>query len=189
MNRQLRRAQEKQDKKQDRAKDARRADRKRQVSRLRAEREQRREAVVATREKQKAGGTAKSDAGTTTPKKSGRAAARDPGRFAGALAIATTVFIVLQGAMPQPIESTLDSVVKAAFYLMFGYFVTLWLSRRNNASAPLITIAAGVLLAAGSWLGTILRDVPLDVLSLLLTLPLLLAGVWLGRFIARHPVA
>lgn len=188
MNRQLRRAQDKQDRKQEKAKAERREERMRRVRELQAQRDQRRKTALKAREGK--GDAGKSDAGKTAG--SGAAAGpkrgqRDPGRFAGALAIATVVFIVLQGVAPQPVESMFDSFIKAAFYLMFGYFFTMWLYRRNTPSATLIALISGVILAAGSWLGTWLRDSPQDLLALALTVPLLLAGIWLGRLVSTQP--
>jgi hypothetical protein len=185
MNRQLRRAQEKQDKKQERAKADRRAERLRKVRQLQAERERRKKAITEARAREKSGqkGAGGSTAATPAPKRG----QRDPGRFSGALAVATVVFMVLQGVAPQPPVSTLDSFVKAAFYLMFGYFFTMWLYRRGNASAPLVAVISGVLLAAGTWLGAALRDLPQDMLALALTVPLLLVGVWLGRLVSTQP--
>jgi hypothetical protein len=184
MNRQLRRAQEKQDKKQERARADRRAERLRKVRQMQAERERRKKALGEARARGQAGETP--EKGGSQPPRGGRGQ-RDPGRFSGALAIATVVFMVLQGVAPLPPESTLDSVIKAAFYLMFGYFFTMWLYRRNTASAPLVAIISGVLLAAGTWFGAVLREAPQDLLALALTVPLLLAGVWLGRLVSTQP--
>ncbi len=70
---------------------------------------------------------------------------------------------------------------------MFGYFFTMWLYRRNTASATRIALISGVVLAAGTWLGNWLRDAPQDLLALALTIPLLLAGIWLGRLVSTQP--
>jgi len=178
MNRQLRRAQEKQDKKVEKEKEERRAERRRKLDQLRAQRKRK----AAPKPDSASTPVQKSSAaGTAAPARSGR---NDPGRFAGALAIATVVFIMLQAVVPSETEETFDSVIKAGFYLMLGYFLTLWLLRREQPNAVILTGLAGIILLTGSWLGFLLRpDVGVDGLAMLLSLPLLVLGIWLGRLV------
>src|SRR5690606_17812004 len=58
-----------------------------------------------------------------------------PGRFSGALMIATVFFIILQAAVPPDQADVSTSLVGAGFFLMFGYFSTLFLLRRGNDNA------------------------------------------------------
>lgn len=183
MNRQLRRAQEKQEKKLEKEKQERREERQRRLAQLREQRQKQRDRAKARSGDAAAGEAAKGAAA----KESGKPAAgprRDPGRFSGALAIATVFFIVLQAAVPVESASTFDSFVKAGFYLMFGYFLTLWLMRRGQQGALPITLMGGLFLLAGTWLAALVRpEAPLDTLALLIAVPFLLGGVWLGRLV------
>lgn len=180
MNRQLRRAQEKQDKKLEKEKAERRAERRRRLDQLRAQRQRK----AASRSSAKGNQTAASrTADNKTAVKPGR---NDPGRFSGALAIATVVFIMLQAVVPAESEGTFDSAIKAGFYLMLGYFLTLWLLRRNQPHALILTGLAGVILLTGTWLGYLLRpDAVVDGLAMLLSLPLLAVGIWLARLVSN----
>lgn len=185
MNRQLRRAQEKQDKKLEREKEERRAERRRRLDQLRAQRQRRREETLAKAQsgKSRDGGTreAVAEGKAQAPAAPGR---NDPGRFSGALAIATVVFIIMQAVIPTDPEAVFDSVIKAGFYLMLGYFLSLWLMRRNQPNALLLTALAGVILLTGTWLGFLLRpDSVVDGLSMLLALPMLAIGIFLARFV------
>lgn len=186
MNRQLRRAQEKQDKKLEREKEERRTERRRRVDQLRAQRQKRRQETLA-----KAQSGRKSDsgdkAGAAEDGKAAKPAApgkNDPGRFSGALAIATVVFIIMQAVLPTEPEAVFDSVIKAGFYLMLGYFMSLWLMRRGQPNALMLSALAGAILLTGTWLGFLVRpDGAVDGLAMLLALPLLAVGIFLARFV------
>ncbi len=180
MNRQLRRAQEKQEKKVEKEKEERRAERRRRLDQLRAQRQRKAAAKSGTASRSQPAGK-QVEAGAKPAAKPGR---NDPGRFAGALAIATIVFIVLQAVVPSETEGTFDSVIKAGFYLMLGYFLTLWLLRRQQPNALILSGLAGIILLTGTWLGFLLRpDAALDGLAMLMALPLLVFGIWLGRLV------
>ncbi len=178
MNRQLRRAQDKQTKKLDREKEERRAERQKRLAQLRAQRDRRRQEAAARV-------TAGRSKGTSGSAPAAQPAGRnDPGRFSGALAAATVFFIILQAVVPSAEEGTLNSVIKAGFYLMLGYFLTLWLLRRNQPNAYVLSGIAGMILLTGTWLGFLLRpEAGLDGLSMLLSLPLLVLGIFLARFV------
>lgn len=189
MNRQLRRAQEKQDKKLEREKLERRAERRRRLDQLRAQRQKRRQETLAKaqsgRNRDSGGDAAAADNGKPAAKAPAAAPGRnDPGRFSGALAIATVVFIIMQAVLPTEPDAVFDSVIKAGFYLMLGYFLSLWLMRRGQPNALLLSALAGVILLTGTWLGFLLRpDDAVDGLAMLLSLPLLAVGIFLARFV------
>ncbi len=164
MNRQFRRAQAKQDKKVEREKDRRKSERR---ARLQSVRQRRRR-------------TTKPSSDDTPAKPRGRL----PGRFSGALMIATVVFIVLQSAVPPPEQTAVNSAISAGFYLLLAYFMMLWLLRRSTERAFVMTIIAGVMLAFGAELGKLFRpEYSADYLMLALIVPGLLLGALLGRLV------
>ena len=69
-------------------------------------------------------------------------------RFANWYLIFVIFFIVTQAFFPQRTD-TFALVTHAIFYGILGYFMTLWLYRRGTAPAPFYTVAFGVLLALG----------------------------------------
>lgn len=193
MNRQLRRAQDKQEKKVEREKADRKAERQRRVDQLRAQRQKRRQDTLAKAQAGKKDAGSKESGGNVAEGKASGAAAQparagrnDPGRFSGALAIATIVFIMMQAVLPTEPDATFDSVIKAGFYLMLGYFLSLWLFRRGQPNAMLLSALAGIILLTGTWLGFLLRpDSAMDGLAMLLSLPLLALGIFLARFVYK----
>lgn len=177
MNRQFRRAQEKQDKRQEKEKTRRREERKAKVRQLRQARRQRSE-----KSKPREAGTTTGEADTPQrPATRGRV----PGRFAGVLAAVTVFFISLQGAAPaeQQQEGWGASLIYAGFYLMLGYFSTLWFMRRDSARAPLVGVVGGILLAATVTVVQLVQDRPVDLLALALVVPALVLGALLGRLV------
>ncbi len=189
MNRELRRAQAKQDKKVEREKEERKAARRRRVEMLRSRRAARRaeaKASAGTKAAGKSGGE-----GADKPTQKGGSGAgpgrgRNPGRFAGALAMATVFFIVLQGSVaPEPGENDLlRSVTGAGFYLLFGYFAILWLMRRETPRPLVVTLLFGAFLTAGVEVAKLFQpEVPTDLLLLALALPGLVGGAFLGRLV------
>lgn len=181
MNRDIRRAQERKERKAEKDKQ------KRKEARRERRRNLRRASRVSPRRK--------ADAGADGAPAGRPARGRMPGRFAGWLLAATTAFILLQAVAPPASTSTLDSAVSAAFYLLFGYFGTLWMLRRGVPRAPLAAALTGVALALGVELAKIGLDLfgagapylaTLDPLRLGLLLPLLVAGVLLGRLVFVH---
>jgi hypothetical protein len=163
MNRQFRRAQAKQDKKVEREKDRRKSERK---ARIQSVRQQRRRVTKPSAD--------------SSPKPRGRL----PGRFSGALMIATVFFIVLQSAVPPPEQTAINSGISAGFYLLLAYFMMLWLLRRTAERAFMLTIIAGVMLALGAELGKLFRpEYSADYLMLALIVPGLILGALLGRLV------
>lgn len=184
MNRQIRRAQAKQDKKAEREKEERRAARKRKVAQLRAKRAERR---VAARSKPSAG-----DAKAAAPKdagKGGKKPGRRAGRFSGALMMATIFFIVLQSSVP-PMEgdnALLRSITGAGFFLLFGYFSTMWLMRRDTPRPLLMTWITGGLLLVGLEVAKAIQGVvPFDPLMVALAAPGVVGGAYLGRLVFEN---
>lgn len=148
MNRQLRRAQAKLDDKAAKEKDRKRQERRARLAALRAQRGAR---------SSKSGAKAGSKAGDTAPdlktvnvkSLTPEQRKRLPGRFSGALMIATVFFIVLQAAVP-PTESTIGtSLTGAGFYLLFGYFSVLFQLRQGRDNALTFTLITGLALTLG----------------------------------------
>jgi Flp pilus assembly protein TadB len=172
MNRQIRRVEEKKDRKAEKEKAKAKADRqKRRRERI----EQRKRRASAPR-----GGDAK--AATETPAQAGPRRS-NPGRFAGALTAATVFFIALQAVAPT--DGTVPSqIVSASFYLLFGYFSVLWMMRRGSPRPIAIAIggaaAMGLVTGLSQWLQPALEPAPL---MLALILPLAVAGAFLGRLV------
>ena len=109
-----------------------------------------------------------------------------PGRFAGILMGLTAAFIVLQAAVPLPDPTPVNSVLSAGFYLLFGYFMVLWLKRRGTERAFALALVFGAALAIGVEVGRspLLRpEYAPDIITLVLTLPLLVLGAFLGRLV------
>jgi len=192
MNRQIRRAQAKQDKKAEREKEERRAARKRKVAQLRAKRAERR---TAARSKPAAGERAKAGATQEGPKdaaKGGKKPGRRAGRFSGALMMATIFFIVLQSSVPpQPEDNELlRSITGAGFFLLFGYFSVMWLMRRDTPRPLLMTWITGGLLLVGLEIAKAVQGVvPFDPLMVALAAPGVVAGSYLGRLVFENTPA
>jgi len=170
MNRQIRREQAKQDKKVQRDKQKKRAARRARVESVRQRRSARRS--VATKP---AGG-----AGKQAPRQGRRA----PGRFSGALMIATVFFIVLQSAVPVKDATVLNSITGAGFFLLFGYFSELYMERRGAPRGLLMTLITGLLLVVGVGVSRLLQPtLGMDWLMMGLALPGVVGGAYLGRLV------
>lgn len=181
MNRELRRAQAKMDKKAEREKDERRDARLRKVEQMRARRASRRE-EAKLRAAKATGETSKVAAG-------GNKRGRRAGRFAGALMMATVFFIVLQASVPpQPGDNDLlRSITGAGFFLLFAYFSTLWMLRRDTPQALRMTWITGGLLLLGVETAKYFQPlIPFDPLMVALAIPGLVGGSYLGRLVSDH---
>jgi hypothetical protein len=188
MNRQIRRAQAKQDKKAEREKEERREARKRKVAQLRAKRAERR---TVARSKPAAGADAKGAAAGAAKDtaKDGKKPGRRAGRFSGALMMATIFFIVLQSSVPpQPEDNELlRSITGAGFFLLFGYFSVMWLMRRDTPRALMMTWITGGLLLVGIEITKALQGVvPFDPLMVALAVPGIVGGSYLGRLVFEN---
>lgn len=190
MNRQIRRAQAKQDKKADREKDERREARKRKVAQLREKRAARRASARAKATATK--DTGKDAAATAEAKATAKRPGKRAGRFSGALMIATVFFIVLQSSVP-PLEGDnelLRSITGAGFFLLFGYFSVLWLMRRDTPRPLMMTWITGGLLLVGVEVAKAIQGiVPLDPLMLALAVPGIVGGSYLGRLVYENSPA
>jgi hypothetical protein len=191
MNRQIRRAQAKQDKKAERDKQERRDARKRKVAELRSKRAERRAAIRAAPKEGTAKDGAKEGAGAAAAKPGGKRG-RAPGRFSGALMMATVFFIVLQSSIP-PEEGgneVLRLVTGAGFYLLFGYFSVMWLMRRTTPRPLMMTWITGALLIVGVEVAKAIQGVvPFDPVLVALSLPAVVGGSYLGRLVYENTPA
>jgi hypothetical protein len=189
MNRQIRRAQAKQDKKAEREKEERREARKRKVAQMRAKRAERR---TAARSKPAAAADGDKGASSDAAKgsaKGGKRPGRRAGRFSGALMMATIFFIVLQSSVP-PMEGDnelLRSITGAGFFLLFGYFSVMWLMRRDTPRPLMMTWITGGLLLVGIEITKALQGVvPFDPLMVALAAPGIVGGSYLGRLVFEN---
>jgi hypothetical protein len=191
MNRQIRRAQAKQDKKAERDKQERRDARKRKVAELRTKRAERRAAIRAAPKASTARDGAK-EGGDAAAAKTGAKRGRAPGRFSGALMMATVFFIVLQSSIP-PEEGgneVLRLVTGAGFYLLFGYFSVMWLMRRTTPRPLMMTWITGGLLIVGVEVAKAIQGiVPFDPVLVALSLPAVVGGSYLGRLVYENTPA
>jgi hypothetical protein len=189
MNRQIRRAQAKQDKKAERDKLERREARKRKVEQLRAKRAERRTAVRSGATSTAAAKDDAKDGAAGGAAVKTRRAGRAPGRFSGALMMATVFFIVLQSSVP-PEEGgneVLRLVTGAGFYLLFGYFSVMWLMRRSTPRPLTMTWITGALLIVGVEVAKAIQGlVPFDPLLVVLSVPAVVAGSYLGRLVFEN---
>lgn len=176
MNRQLRRAQAKQDSKADREKERKKRARKEKLDAIRERRKERRLSGAKPEPKEPL------DPAALTPEQRRKL----PGRFSGALMVATVFFIILQAAVPVEDANVTSSLVGAGFFLMFGYFSTLFLYRRGNDKAYGLTITSGLALAVGVLATRLIGPERggLDGLFLLMV-GLGAAGIVLGAFLGR----
>lgn len=144
MNRQLRRAQAKQDDKAEREKARKKQARRQKIAQIKGRR-------AANRTVKKMPGAKPEEPAKTVHVSQMTAEQRKkmPGRFSGALMIATVFFIILQAAVPTDDANVMSSLTGAGFFLMFGYFSTLFLFRRGSDKAFNMTLTSGLALAAG----------------------------------------
>lgn len=184
MNRQLRRAQQKQDEKFDKERQKKKDKRQAKVSALKDRRSRRRAEALSRAEARKRGETV-----ADAPKQDGspEAKRKRPGRFSAALMMATVFFIVLQSAVPPENPGEIDvlrSVTSAGFYLLFAYFSTLWLMRRDTPRPIMMTLISGGMLTLGVEVAKRFQpDTTTDLLMLALAVPFLVAGAFLGRLV------
>lgn len=173
MNRQIRRAQAKQDKKADREKAKKKEARQDRLRAVRARREERRKAAASGKPV---------PAATRPPTEQERK--KMPGRFSGALMIATVFFIVLQAAVPDTEQTTMSSLTGAGFFLLFGYFSALFLLRRGSPNARVMTIVSGLALVAGVVATRLFAsETSVDWLMIGLGAPGVVAGAFLGQMV------
>ncbi len=179
MNRQLRRANEKSDKRREREQERRKADRR--AARV----------VSSPSKSSKSSSTDKTSDKTPATTESGGANTRPaPGTRRQGLSLAYLVLvvglIVAQAFLPQQTDP-FSLVVHALIYVILGYFLCLWLSRRGVARAFVFTLVAGVVLAVVVEAAKLVTSPAApEPLFVYLSLPGLLLGTWLGRFVHRQ---
>lgn len=143
MNRQLRRAQAKLDEKAEKEKSKKRQARRARIDAIRSRRSSR---PTTAASKGPAGPDLRQvNVKALTPEQRRKL----PGRFSGALMIATVFFIVLQAAVPPEESSVVTSLTGAGFFLLFGYFSVLFQLRQGRPNAITMTLVTGAALTLG----------------------------------------
>ncbi len=188
MNRELRRAQKKQDEKFDKERQKRRDKRKAKVASLREQRSKRRQAAAARAEARKRGEPPPKEAAKDQAAvQAATAKGKRPGRFSLVLMMVTVFFIVLQGAIPLEQADEVDvlrSLTGAGFYLLFAYFSPLWLMRRGAPKPILMTLISGGMLTLGVEVARRFQpELTTDWLMVVLAPPFIVAGAFLGRLV------
>ncbi len=186
MNRQLKRANEKSDKRREREQTRRK--------------EQRRESRVKAVQAKRSTSPKKTEetSGKTSPSKERSVPGMGRSPWAKTLATIYLFFvasvIVSQAFLPRQTD-TLSLVVHTSIYLILGYFLVLWLYRRGVAQALAITLAVGLGLAFGvEGLKSLLPQLSApagsssapNLIFVALAVPGLLLGAFLGRYIFRR---
>lgn len=155
MNRQLRRAQAKMDKKAEIEKEKRKQARREKVQEARERRRRMREDAKV---RAAPGAPAPAARRTYTPEERKRL----PGRFSGAFMFATVFFIALQAGVAADQKELGLSLIGAGFFLMYGYFATLFLSRRGLPRALTTAAVGGVTLAVVLGVMQAVQGQPID---------------------------
>lgn len=181
MNRQLRRAQAKLDEKAEKEKSKKRQARRARLDAIRTKRR-----MPAARAKSKGGSAEAPDlrqvnVSALTPEQRRKL----PGRFSGALMIATVFFIVLQAAVPPDDSTVATSLTGAGFFLLFGYFSVLFQLRQGRGNALTMTFVTGGALTLGMLATRFFGgNAGLDT-NFLILIVLGAAGVVAGGFLGR----
>ncbi len=182
MNRQLRRAQAKQDKKAEFEKQKKKDARRDRIEMLKERRAKRREAAKRSGAEDKRVSNKEAGAPVSVANMSAEQRKKLPGRFSGAFMIATVFFIVLQGVAPDPEAGVVGSLTGAGFFLLYGYFSALNLERRGMANSLTFTMISGVALAGGVTAARYLA--PGTSPDWLMT-GVGVVGVWIGAYLGR----
>jgi len=170
MNRQVRRIEEKKERKAEREKEKAKQEKQQR-------RQQRREARRKAAERRARGESAPEAAAPAGPRTS------NPGRFSGALMAATVFFIALQTVAPTD-GSIVSQVVSASFYLLFGYFATLWMMRRKAPQPLFVAIVAGVMMTLATLASQAFQPaLEIAPVMLILAVPFVVGGAFLGRLV------
>lgn len=180
MNRQLRRAQAKLDQKTEKEKQQKRDARAAKVAQLKNERKQRRERALEKGVKKNPDQPKPTFSGPPSKEQLKKL----PGRFSGVLMIASLFFIVINSAVPVPEQTVLTSVTGAGFYLLYGYFSVLFLSRRGMPNGFTLTTITGLLLVAGMIAGRFfMKELEHDWLMMGLAAPSVVLGAYFGKLV------
>lgn len=166
----------------------------RQLKRANEKSDRRREREQARRKEQRRAGrvrvTKAKDTATAENKEGKKDARPAPGTrrpgLAGAYLLLVVGVVAAQALVP-PQTDPLSLVIHVLFYLILGYFLCLWFYRRGVRQAFAIAIVGGLLLAFGvEGLKVALPQTEPNLLFVYLALPGLLPGAWLGRFVFRR---
>lgn len=175
MNRQIRRAQAKADKRAEEEKARKKQARRAKVDEIRARRRRQRDA--AKDRPREAAPVAAAPRQPLTPEERKKL----PGRFSGVFMFATLFFIALQAAVPVEEKQGGQSLIGAGFFLMYGYFAVLYLSRRGLPRAFATAVVGGVTLAAVMAIMQTVQGQPIDWLMCGLGAVGVPIGAYLGR--------
>lgn len=180
MNRQLRRAQAKLDEKAEKEKSKKKQARRDRIDAIRSRRR-----MPAARATGKATAAAPDLRQVNVKALTPEQRRKLPGRFSGALMIATVFFIVLQAAVPSEDSTVLTSLTGAGFFLLFGYFSVLFQLRQGRDNALTMTLVTGAALTLGvlatRFFGT---TTGLD-LNFIILVAVGAAGVVAGAYLGR----
>jgi hypothetical protein len=166
----------------------------RQLKRANEKSDRRREREQARRKEQRRAGrvriTKAKDTATTENKESRNDARPAPGTRRPGLAglyLLLVIGVVAAQALVPPQTDPVSLVIHVLFYLILGYFLSLWFYRRGVGQAFIIALVGGLLLAFGvEGLKVALPQTEPNLLFAYLALPGLLPGAWLGRFIFQR---
>lgn len=175
MNRQIRRAQAKADKRAEEERDKKRQARRAKVAEIRSRRQRQRE--TAKLRPKDAQPVKPAQVSQLTPEERKKL----PGRFSGVFMFATLFFIALQAAVPVEEKQGGQSLIGAGFFLMYGYFAVLYLSRRGLARALPTAVVGGVTLAGVMAIMQSVQGQPIDWLMCGLGAVGVPIGAYLGR--------
>jgi|FLYL01.1.fsa_nt_gi uncharacterized protein YciI len=185
MNRQIRRAQEKSEKK--REKDIEKQREARKAARLSRRGKKPAKPSRPANSEQRAKAEAKqADEAPAQVAAPSPARPRRSGRFAGFMALATLVLIIMGAFSPREGEP-LELVVDSFFFVFLGYFTALWLLRRASSQVLAIVMSGGLAVAIAVELlktqGEGLSPQPLLIFT---AVPALILGVVLARLVFRR---
>jgi Flp pilus assembly protein TadB len=170
MNRQLKRAQKKQEERAEKLKSKKkeyRQDKRQRQKVKRTEAKTRTKPISKTEQKERA--------------------KRIPGRFSNIMTFVTLFFISLNSISPVNLENFWpDVLLKSAYYVFLGYFMTLWLARRGTPNPAVTTFAFSVLIGSGLELMKLVFRQPLDPFHIIFALPAAALGVVFARWIVNR---
>lgn len=171
----------------------------RQLKRANEKSDRRREREQARRKEQRRAGRVRVTKAKDTPKKdTSKAESKDsqkdarpaPGTRRHGLAgvyLLLVVGVVAAQALVPPQTDPFSLVIHVLFYLILGYFLCLWFYRRGVEQAFVIALVGGLLLAFGvEGLKVALPQTEPNLLFAYLALPGLLPGAWLGHFVFQR---
>jgi hypothetical protein len=186
MNRQIRRAQEKSEKKREKEIEKQREARKAARLSRRRKKPAKPARLAASEAKPAKAGSEQADEAPAQAATPSPARPRRSGRFAGFMALATLVLIIMGAFNPRE-GAPLELVVDSFFFVFLGYFTALWLLRRASTQVLGIVMSGGLAVAIAVELlktqGEGLSPQPLLIFT---AVPALILGVVLARLVFRR---